>query len=268
MLARCLPTIMPRLNDHAISEVALAWAAAGLTRIDPALPPFRSPHHSASLAALIGGGSGMPQPGEVALAHRGALFLDELGEFPVHLLGALRQPMEEGRVVVARKSASVEFKTEFQLVAATNPCPCGYEGDRLRPCTCPPGALARYRRRLSGPLLDRFDMRIRVPRVESTAMGGRPGESSELVLTRVVEARLRQLARGKLNSRLTRGLLDGVKWGAEVNALLEAAMSSSQLTARGWDRVRRIAVTIADLAGSDIVESEHLMEALAYRGVA
>jgi magnesium chelatase family protein len=210
----------------------------------------------------------MPRPGEVALAHRGALFLDELGEFPVHLLGALRQPMEEGRVVVARKSASVEFKTEFQLVAATNPCPCGYEGDRLRPCTCPPGALARYRRRLSGPLLDRFDMRIRVPRVESTAMAGRPGESSELVLTRVVEARLRQLARGKLNSRLTRGLLDGVKWGAEVNALLEAAMSSSQLTARGWDRVRRIAVTIADLAGSDIVESEHLMEALAYRGVA
>ncbi len=268
MLARCLPTILPRLDDRAIPDVALAWAAAGLSRTDPAVPPFRAPHHSASLPALIGGGSGVPQPGEVALAHRGALFLDELGEFPVHLLDALRQPMEEGRVVVARKGASVEFKTEFQLVAATNPCPCGYEGDRLRPCTCPPGALARYKRRLSGPLLDRFDMRIHVPRVEPAAMAGQPGESSEQVLERVVLARHRQQARGELNGRLTRSALDALSWGKGVRSMLESAMSGSQLTARGWDRVRRAAITIADLAESEVVETEHVMEALAYRGVA
>jgi magnesium chelatase family protein len=266
MLARCLPTIMPRLDQDSIADVALAWAAAGLSRIDPAIPPFRSPHHSASLAALIGGGSGIPQPGEVALAHRGALFLDELGEFPVHLLDALRQPMEEGRVVVARKGSSVEFKTEFQLVAATNPCPCGYEGDNLCPCTCPPGALARYRRRLSGPLLDRFDMRIRVPRVEPTAMSGHPGETSAAVLERVVNARRRQGDRKCLNSRLTRGSLDARTWGAGVGSVLESAMSGSRLTARGWDRVRRVAITIADLVGAEVVETEHVMEALAYRG--
>ncbi len=268
MLARCLPTILPRLDDGAVSEVALAWAAAGLTRSDPAVPPFRSPHHSASLAALIGGGSGIPQPGEVALAHWGALFLDELGEFPVHLLDALRQPMEEGHVVVARKGASVEFKTEFQLVAATNPCPCGYEDDRLRTCDCAPGALARYKRRLSGPLLDRFDMRIRVPRVEPEAMAGRPGEDSEQVLARVVRARQCQQGRGELNARLTRGALDAARWGPGVDSLLTSAMSSSRLTARGWDRVRRVALTIADLAESEVVDAEHVMEALAYRGAA
>lgn len=266
MLARCLPTIMPRLDQDAIADVALTWAAAGLLRVDPTVAPFRSPHHSASLAALIGGGSGIPQPGEVALAHRGGLFLDELGEFPVHLLDALRQPMEEGRVVVSRKGCSVEFKTEFQLLAATNPCPCGYEGDNLHPCTCPPGALARYRRRLSGPLLDRFDMRIRVPRVDSAAMSGRPGETSAETLERVMQARSRQRERECLNSRLTRSLLDAKAWGAGVGSLLESAMSGSRLTARGWDRVRRVAITIADLAGADVVETEHVMEALAYRG--
>lgn len=266
MLARCLPSILPQLDSRAVSDVALAWAAAGLSRPDPTITPFRAPHHSASLAALIGGGSGIPQPGEVALAHRGVLFLDELGEFPMHLLDALRQPMEEGKVVVARKGSSVEFNTAFQLLAATNPCPCGYEGDDMQQCMCSPGAVARYRRRLSGPLLDRLDIRIRVPRVEPTAMSGSPGERSAAVLERVVAARSRQADRGCLNARLTRPALDARKWGRGVGDLLESAMRNSQLTARGWDRVRRVANTIADLAASSVVEVEHVMEALAYRG--
>lgn len=267
MLARCLPGIMPRLEPTDASEVALTWAAAGLSRPDPTVAPFRAPHHSASLAALIGGGSGIPQPGEVALAHHGALFLDELGEVPVHLLDALRQPMEDGFVVVARKGASVRFSTRFQLVAATNPCPCGYEGDRLRPCSCAPGALARYQRRLSGPLLDRFDISIRVPRVEADAMGGEAGEATIAVASRVGEARLRQLERNAINARLDRSGLDGLGWESESLALLDTAMKRSTLTARGWDRARRVAATIADLEAADTIRAEHVMEALTYRGV-
>jgi len=250
-----------------MSEVALAWAAAGLSRPDPTIAPFRSPHHSASLAALVGGGSGIPQPGEVALAHHGTLFLDELGEFPVHLLDALRQPMEEGSVIVARKGASVRFKTAFQLVAATNPCPCGYEDDRLRACSCSPGVVARYRRRLSGPLLDRFDMSIRVPRVDSDAMAGEPGEESAVVAQRVAKARLRQTLRGTINCRLDRSGLDALDWSPDCAALLQSAMSRSALTARGWDRARRVAATLADLEAADTIRAKHVMEALTYRGV-
>lgn len=267
MLARCLPGIVPGLAGQAVGEVALSWAAAGLSRPNPTIPPFRAPHHSASLAALIGGGSGIPQPGEVALAHHGTLFLDELGEFPVHLLDALRQPMEDGCVVVARKGASVRFSTRFQLVAATNPCPCGYEGDRLRTCSCAPGALARYRRRLSGPLLDRFDMAIRVPRVEPGAMGGDPGEGSAVVASRVAAARRRQAGRGVINARMDRRRLDELSWSEESGKLLDTAMKRSTLTARGWDRARRVAATIADLAGVGEIRGEHVLEALTYRGV-
>lgn len=267
MLARCLPGIVPRLEPNQVGEVALTWAAAGLSRPDPTVAPFRAPHHSASRAALIGGGSGIPQPGEVALAHHGTLFLDELGEFPVHLLDALRQPMEDGAVVIARKGASVQFATRFQLVAATNPCPCGYDGDRLQPCACPPGALARYRRRLSGPFLDRFDMSIRVPRVDSDAMGGPVGEATATVAARVTAARRRQVGRGTINARLDRGGLDRIAWAEKSATLLETAMRHSTLTARGWDRARRVAATIADLDASDTIEPRHVMEALTFRGV-
>jgi magnesium chelatase family protein len=267
MLARCLPGIVPRLEGDAASEVALTWAAAGLSRPDPAVAPFRSPHHSASLAALIGGGSGIPQPGEVALAHHGTLFLDELGEFPIHLLNALRQPMEDGCVVIARKGASVRFNTRFQLVAATNPCPCGYEGDRLATCSCSPGALSRYRRRLSGPLVDRFDMSIRVPRVEPEAMGGDAGETTGAVAERVAEARRCQIERGSINGRLNRKGLDALSWAADSVTLLDTAMRRSTLTARGWDRARRVAATIADLDSASTIQASHVMEALTYRGV-
>jgi magnesium chelatase family protein len=266
MIARCLPGILPELTGTDVVTTALTWAAAGLARPNPSVAPFRSPHHSASLAALIGGGSGIPVPGEAALAHNGVLFLDELGEFPVHHLDALRQPMEEGHVVVARKGASVRFDTGFQLVAATNPCPCGYEGDRLRQCSCTPGAFAKYQRRLSGPLVDRFDIVVRVERVRSTEMAGGPGESSTEVARRVAAARKRQTARGATNARLRRGDLDGLHWHQDVPGMLKQAMHRSALTARGWDRVRRVAATIADLAGSELILDSHIGEALAYRG--
>jgi magnesium chelatase family protein len=260
MLARCLPGIMPRLRGTEVAEVALTWAASGVPRLDPTMAPFRSPHHSASLAALIGGGSGIPVPGEIALAHRGALFLDELGEFPV------QQPMEEGHVTVARKGASVRFKTEFQLVAATNPCPCGYEGDRLRQCTCPPRSVERYQRRLSGPLLDRFDLVVRVPRVDAGEMVAAAGEPSSAVAGRVEAARARQQRDGRRNSRLERKALDGLSWDREATDILEGAMRRTVLTARGWDRARRVAATIADLDASAVITGSHVMEALAYRG--
>ena len=266
MMARCLPGILPRLAGPDVGETALTWAAAGMARPDPTLAPFRSPHHSASLAALIGGGSGIPVPGEIALAHHGVLFLDELGEFPVGHLNALRQPMEEGHVVVARKGASVRFDTAFQLVAATNPCPCGYEGDRIRQCSCPPGALAKYQRRLSGPLIDRFDIVVRVPRVEAAEMAGARGEASADVAHRVAAARKRQMARGRRNARLRRADLDRLAWDEPVAGMLEQAMRRSALTARGWDRVRRVAATIADLNESEVILERHVAEALAFRG--
>ena len=266
MLARAIPGVLPPLPDEARFEVAMAWAAAGRPRPPGHEPPFRAPHHSATMAALIGGGSGVPVPGEVTLAHHGVLFLDELGEFPTHLLNAMRQPLEEGSVVVARKGASVAFPAAFQMVAATNPCPCGYAGDRLVSCRCGPRRVDTYRRRVSGPLIDRFDLRVRVARLDAGELTGAPGESSARVRARVVEARRRQLRRGRLNRALSRTDLDAVRWDPAALVLLERSVSSLALTARGWDRVRRVAMTVADLSGADVVAEEHTAEALAYRG--
>ena len=169
--------------------------------------------------------------------------------------------------MIARKGASVRFNTRFQLVAATNPCPCGYEGDRLATCSCSPGALSRYRRRLSGPLVDRFDMSIRVPRVEPEAMGGDAGETTGSVAARVAEARRRQIERGSINGVLGRSGLDSLSWAPDSVALLDTAMHRSTLTARGWDRARRVAATIADLDSDSTIQARHVMEALTYRGV-
>ncbi len=265
MLARTMPGILPPLTAEAGHEVALVWAAAGRPRAESTTAPFRSPHHSATLAALVGGGSGIPIPGEASLAHRGVLFLDELGEFPPHLLDALRQPVEDGAVTVVRKGASARFPTSLQLVAATNPCPCGYAGDRLVACRCTPRTVDRYRRRLSGPLLDRFDMRIRLARVAPGELTGPPGEATAEVRARVCAARKRQDARGGLNRELHRAELDAFGWDDDAIGLLVDAVGSMALTARGWDRVRRVAVTIADLDESDVVTARHVGEALAYR---
>jgi len=266
MLARCLPGLLPALDDGEVLEVALAWGAAGRDTLNTDLAPFRAPHHSATLPALIGGGSGVPVPGEITLAHRGVLFLDELGEFPVALLDALRQPVEDGRVVVARKGSSVSFPAAFQLVAATNPCPCGYEGDWLVACRCTESGKQKYRRRLSGPLLDRFDLRVRVARLEPDELRGPAAESSETVRARVVAARKRQQERGGLNRVLTRQVLDELAWTDGAERLLARSVRNDALTARGWDRVRRVAVTAADLDESAVIGETHVAEALAFRG--
>jgi magnesium chelatase family protein len=266
MLARTMPGLLPPLDDREAHEVALVWAAAGRPRPDPLTPPFRAPHHSASMAAFIGGGTGVPTPGETVLAHRGVLFLDELGEFPPQLLDALRTPIEDGSVVVARQGATVEFPCQIQVIAATNPCPCGNEGDRLQGCTCDAGMKARYQRRFSGPLSDRFDLQVDVPRLRVSELAGPEGEPSATVRARVTAARRRQFdERGRLNRELGRRDLDGLEWTDAARRRLAGAAEGDRLTARGWDRLRRVARTVADLAGSGPVDGSHIETALRMR---
>ncbi len=266
MLARCLPSILPPLDAEKQREVALVWAACGIDRHHGAVPPFRAPHHSSSMAALIGGGSGMPTPGEVSKAHNGVLFLDELGEFPVNVLDALRQPIEDGFVTVARQAASALFPSAVQLIAASNPCPCGNFGDRKDACTCLDANRARYAGRLSGPLLDRFDMRITFRRLRPSALVGPGGEPSSAVRLRVLSARDRQTARGRVNATLTGSALDELPTSPDAIDALTSAAETARLTARGWNRVRRVARTIGDLDSCDVVEERHIKEALILRG--
>ncbi len=266
MLARCLPGLLPHLDEDERLQVAQIWSAAGRHAIPPATPPFCAPHHTATAPAVVGGGSGMPVPGEVSLAHRGVLFLDEFGEFPPSVLDALRQPVESGRVVIARKGVSVTFPAAFQLVAATNPCPCGFSGDPIKPCLCSPRAVDRYSRRFSGPLIDRFDLRVVVPRPDHGGLVGPPGESSEAVRRRVEAARAVQSRRGCLNRSLRRFQLDSLAWEPGADRLFRAAVERFTVTGRGYDRVRRVARTIADLSGEVAVGEVHAAEALAFRG--
>lgn len=265
MLARRIVGILPPLNTEDSLEVACIYASGGRLRASP-LPPFRDPHHSASLAAMVGGGNGIPVPGEVSLAHRGVLFLDEMAEFPPSVLDALRQPLEESQITIARKGTSVCFPASAQLIAATNPCPCGYKGDRKKACFCAPSGLNRYVRRMSGPLLDRFDLRVKVNRPEVNEFLDRPGESSSIVRQRVLAARERQRTRGSLNRYLDRTTLDSLPFSSSAYDLLGQALSQGNVTARGFDRIRRVARTIADLAGEKEVSAGHAAEAITYRG--
>jgi len=233
--------------------------------------PFRAPHHTASSVALIGGGS-QPKPGEISLSHSGILFLDELPEFPRHVLEVLRQPMEDRTVTVARASGVVTFPADFMLVATANPCPCGYYGDSLRVCTCPLAAVSRYRRRLSGPLLDRIDLVLEVGRVEYEDMTSEVvSETTETVAKRVAAARNRRYARTivadqVINAGLTN---DGVKSVCRPTVaaarLAREAMTGFGLSARAYTRTLKVAQTIADLASSEVIEEAHLAEALQYR---
>lgn len=266
MLARRLPGILPPLTDDQALVAACVWAAGGRRRGVDHTPPFRSPHHTASLAALVGGGSGVVVPGELSLAAHGVLFLDELGEFPARTLDALRQPLEEGVVAVARRGISVTFPAGVQLVAASNPCPCGYSGDRVEACRCLPSAVERYRRRVSGPLLDRFDLRVAVRRPSGDDLQGPPGESSSAVASRVSSARAIQRARGSLNRDLGRSALDDLPMQTGAGTLLHRAVERSGLTGRGFDRIRRVARTLADLEDVEVVGEGHVAEALALRG--
>jgi len=271
MLAVRLPGLLPPLGrDEALVATRIHSAAGGPLPggglVDRA--PFRAPHHGASSVALIGGGTSWMRPGEISLAHGGVLFLDEMGEFPASVLDALRQPLEEGVVRVSRARASVSFPARFLLVGATNPCPCGQGGARGA-CRCSEGSRARYHRRLSGPLLDRFDLRVVVGRPEVGALlGGPAGECTSMVADRVAAARERARARGTTcNAGLPSGRLDELApLTPRAARLLEHRLRNGALSARGLHRVRRVARTIADLSGAPrLVDDEHVSLALGLR---
>ena len=274
MLARRLPGVLPPLSVDEALEVTAVHSVAGLLPPGSGLlaeRPFRAPHHSISGAALLGGGS-HPRPGEVSLAHHGVLFLDEILEFPASVLDLLRQPLEDGRVTVSRATHSATFPARFSLVAATNPCPCGFAGQPERECRCTPTQVSHYRSRLSGPLRDRFDLAVDVPSVPPEDLTtASEGESSYAVRTRVVAARERQQARYahdgiSVNSQLTTSLLARhCPLERDAARVLVLAARRLGLTARGFDRARKVARTIADLAGADHIAPDHLAESLQYR---
>jgi magnesium chelatase family protein len=276
MLAQALGSVLPDLEVDDALEVAAVYSLRGALRERPATcarPPFRAPHHSISRAGLVGGGSGLAQPGELSLAHRGMLFLDELCEFPRNLLESLRQPLEERSITIVRSRGSVVLPADFALVAAANPCPCGYLEDAQRACTCAPRELAAYRARLSGPLRDRIDLVVPVPRQNYAQLfaAGTPEEPSARVRDRVSAARERQRARnrGELNAALEGKRLAGdCRPEAGATALLASAGERLALSARAYHRVLRVARTLADLEGSEWVAQGHVGEALRYRGEA
>ena len=274
MLARRLPGILPPLSFEESIEVTTIHSVAGQLRPGVGLlreRPFRAPHHTISDVALVGGGS-TPRPGEVSLAHRGVLFLDEMPEFDRRVLEALRQPIEEGRITVSRALRSVAFPARFVLVAAMNPCPCGYYGDPRRACKCTPQQTARYHNRLSGPLRDRLDLVVEVDAVPiSQLTEGPPGEPSSAVRLRVLAARERQLARptrARVNANLTGTELKKVApLDPGCRRLLERSAERLHMSARAFHRVIRVSRTIADMAGADAIALDHLGEALQYRFV-
>ncbi|HUR92844.1 MAG TPA: YifB family Mg chelatase-like AAA ATPase, partial [Gemmatimonadaceae bacterium] len=278
MLARRLPTVLPELTEEEALEVVAIHSVAGALTSEAAVTPqrpFRAPHHSISGAGLIGGGSS-PRPGEVSLAHHGVLFLDELPEFPRYVLESLRQPLEDARVVIARASSSVSYPARFTLVAAMNPCPCGHAGDPASACTCTPADVVRYRSRLSGPLLDRVDMRVTVGAVPVRTLGsGASGETSSSMRDRVGGAHARQRTRyakvfgDRANAHVPgRWLSANTRIAAEARSMLETASDKLCLSARGYHRVIKVARTIADLDGEAEVGPRHVAEALQYRAPA
>ena len=269
MLAQRLPGLLPPLDEQAAIEAAAlrSLTPAGFRIEDWRRRPFRSPHHSVSAIALVGGG-GRPRPGEISLAHRGVLFLDELPEFDRAVLEVLREPLESGHVAISRAARQAVFPARFQLVAAMNPCPCGHLGDPEARCRCPPERFASYRARISGPLLDRIDLHVEVPRVPAEAIASSTAsESSAEVAARVEAAQSRQHARqGCINARLEASALDRhVAATPAALALLGRATQRLALSARAWHRVLRVARTIADLAGLERVDVAHVAEAVSLR---
>ena len=274
LVARSMPSILPAMTLDEALEVTRIYSVKGLLPNERPLVtarPFRSPHHTTSHAGLVGGGS-WPQPGEISLAHRGVLFLDELPEFSTQTLEVLRQPLEDKLVTLARASGTISFPANVSLVAAMNPCPCGYFGDLARACTCSSSTVTRYQKRISGPLLDRIDIHLDVPRVDYEQLTDRrPGERSADVRQRVETARAVQADRFagtefRTNADMGPGEVQQfVQLDAAGEQLMAAAVRQLGLSARAYHRVLKLSRTIADLAGLDGVEPQHVAEALQYR---
>jgi magnesium chelatase family protein len=274
MLARRLPGIMPELSQRESLEVTRIYSVGGLLLEQATLirsRPFRSPHHHVSLAGLVGGGSGLARPGEVSYAHHGVLFLDELPLYRRDVLESLRGPLEDKVVDIARSGGSIRFPCSFCLVAAMNPCPCGFLGDRMRTCKCSDFDLNRFRARLSGPLLDRFDIKVNMDRLDrQQLLYGHEAECSEAIRARVEETRVAQESRpgwqGQTNATVAKRLLDqALRLTSSARELLSMAVDELSLSGRGVNRVGRVARTIADLAGSSETSEEHIGEALTLR---
>jgi magnesium chelatase family protein len=277
MLAKRLPGILPPLSFEEALETTKIHSVAGLLPREAALVavrPFRSPHHTISDAALVGGGS-VPRPGEISLAHHGVLFLDELPEFARNVLEVLRQPLEDGRVTISRTKLSVEYPANFMLVCAMNPCPCGYATDPARECTCQPHVIQKYMAKISGPLLDRIDLHIEVPAVKYKELSGKEqGERSESIRSRVVRAREAQSARFKGRKGLyanadmqPREIREHCTLDPGGEELLGMAITKLGLSARAYDRILKVGRTIADMAASDAIRPEHISEAIQYRSL-
>ena len=272
MLAKRFAGILPPLTFIEALETTKIHSIAGALGIGAGLlrqRPFRAPHHSISDAGLLGGGAGTPRPGEVSLAHNGVLFLDELPEFPRDVLEALRQPIEDGSVSIARSSMTLCFPSSFMLVAGMNPCKCGFYGDATRECRCTPGQIAQYLGKISGPLLDRIDIHVEVPAVPYKELrGNATAESSAEIRHRVAAARAAQQARGYYNSRMpTRMIRKQCALDDSGERTLEMAVRRMGLSARAHDRVLKVARTIADLGGSETVAAKHVAEAVQYRSL-
>jgi magnesium chelatase family protein len=274
LMARALPSILPAMTIDEELDVTRIYSVADMLPSDVPLirsRPFRAPHHTISHAGLVGGGN-WPHPGEISLAHRGVLFLDELPEFSSKVLEVLRQPLEDKVVTISRAQGSLTFPANFQLAAAMNPCPCGYYGDPTRPCTCTSTMVTRYQKRISGPLMDRIDIHMQVPRVEYQKLRDmRPGESSAEIRKRVEAARERQRQRFEgtdIASNADMRPAQIRKYCAldeACQSLMKTAMRQLRLTARAYHRVLKLSRTIADLAGSETITQVHLAEALQYR---
>jgi len=274
LLARTLPTILPRMSTDEAIEVTKIYSVSGLLPDDKPLVterPFRSPHHSASGVALVGGGR-IPKPGEISLAHRGVLFLDEFSEFPRLVLENLRQPLEDGVITISRAQGTLTFPARFTLVASQNPCPCGYASDPDRTCTCSPMQVSNYQKKVSGPLLDRIDLHVEVPRVEFEKLSqDELAEPSEKIRERVEKARAKQRARLKdstyeSNSEMkNKDIKEFCKLNDQSVDLLRQAVTQMHLSARSYHRILKLSRTIADLGESDDILTEHVAEALQYR---
>ena len=276
MLAKRVPTILPPLTLDEALETTKIYSVMGLLASDRPLVatrPFRSPHHTVSDAGLIGGGA-PPKPGEVSLAHNGVLFLDELPEFNRRTLEVLRQPLEDGKVTIARAQSTITYPSSIILIAACNPCPCGYRGDPRRACRCSPAQVQHYMSKISGPLLDRIDIHIEAPAVDYELLrSDRPGESSAQMYEHVVRARRRQAERfaggaATCNAQMTsRQVREHCRLDSAAEAMLEQAMSGLGLSARAYTKILKVARTIADLADSPHIDGSHIAEAIQYRSL-